>query len=326
MYVAYDGGKGTDYNYLIRRNEDGNTWIVPNGTNPYNLRRCVDWFSITGIAIAPDDPNKLWVSFGGFIYPYAPHSRVFESDDGGVSFADITSEDLPNLQVNCISAMGDQTNGYKVFIGNDLGVFMYDTHYGSWSPFNHNLPPAIVTSIEQIDSDPNNPGPESLRISTYGYGIWETPFDCGLGNGYDIISGNEIWNTDRKKDHNVYVVNGGFLTITAKISFVEGAGIIVERGGCLYVNGGTLTNACTNLWNGVEVLGDPTSIRNPQGYARFDNAIVENAIHGVYTLGGRTPDHINGAVQQAVPDPKHRQEELLKLSIPFSETTSFVCL
>ena len=98
----------------------------------------------------------------------------------------------------------------------------------------------------------------------------------------------------------VYIASGGTLTITGKISFVGGTGLIVQEGGHLIVNGGTLTSACGSLWNGVSVHGDPLQPMlnfSYQGYAEFHNALVENAISGVRTLGGY-PEQETGGVTQ----------------------------
>jgi len=74
--------------------------------------------------------------------------------------------------------------------------------------------------------------------------------------------------------------------------FKEGTGIYVKKGGILDVQGGTLTNACKSLWNGVFVYGNPTTyITNysQQGYAAFrmmgeQVPVVEKALYGVITV------------------------------------------
>jgi len=307
MYVAYDHccwqNALSDLIRTTNANDPTPVWItIPNTAlsgYPVSCR-------ISHLAVAQDDPFKLWVTFGGF-WPSGGtnHSRVLQSFDGGKHFTDITKPNstgggLPNLPINCIKTIGDASTGYKIFIGNDLGVY-YQTvtinnnspAYSGWTLFSHNLPPAIVTDIEYIQSAGK---PDALRIATFGYGIWETPIDCSISQNYETISTSVTWNADQVKHNNVYIAPGGSLTITSKISFVEGTGLFVQEGGQLYVTGGTLTNACGSQWNGITVYGDPGQrITNLtyQGYCVLNNALIENAIVGVKTLGG-LPDFQNG--------------------------------
>jgi hypothetical protein len=313
IYASYGGPTWHSDTSALIKTKSGGGYHGEDWQRVQAMDAKTEYWPITGLAVAPDDPDKLWVTFGDFYDPnpnFGPNTRVLYSKDGGDNFTDITSSALPNLPVNCIKVIKDPQSGYKVFIGTDIGVFLYDTQTEKWTPFNHHLPPCIVTDIEIVLDDQHSP--KALRIATFGYGIWETNLDCST-DAYEIISGTPPpWSTDMVKHHNIYITSGGSLTINSKISFVEGTGIIVERGGYLYVNGGTLTNACGSLWNGVEVLGDPSSIWRPQGYARFQNAVVENAVHGVYTVGGADPDHINGNVDPVIPDPETSAGGIIK--------------
>ncbi|OFY35629.1 MAG: hypothetical protein A2X01_04180, partial [Bacteroidetes bacterium GWF2_35_48] len=84
----------------------------------------------------------------------------------------------------------------------------------------------------------------------------------------------------------VYIENSSSLTIAnANIYFSENAKIIVKPKGRLLINDlGNLTTTCNNLWQGIEVWGNPNqnqSLTN-QGFVRLTNgATIENAIFGI---------------------------------------------
>ena len=308
MYVAYDHAVWTpnmNESSLIKTENALDTDPIWEILDPYDgvyanddLQELTAKFGLTHLAVAPEDPDRLWITFGKFWDLWHVNKvRIMESLDGGDNFSDI-STGLPNLPVNCIKVIGDDTEGYKIFLGNDIGVYLYDTENNpNWTLFSYHLPPCIVTDIEYIPGEGES---EAIRITTFGYGIWETPLNCWKINDFEVITGNLTWDTDQVKHNNVYIASGGSLTITAKISFVGGTGLIVQEGGHLVVNGGILTSACVSLWNGVTVYGDPLqpiSNLSCQGYAEFHNALVENAIAGVRTLGG-APDREIGGVQQ----------------------------
>jgi hypothetical protein len=310
MYVAYENGTwDSNYPCLIKTdNAQSSTpdWEILDSDINGMVAQYSFKLGMTDIAVAPDNPEKIWLTFGKFWWNYTPNqTRVLYSDNGGESFIDITGHPndltLPNVPVNCITVVPKGGDQYLLFIGTDLGIYYYDTENPDWIPFNNHLPPCIVNDIKYIE----NPGePEFLRISTFGYGIWETLLDCSRSEDYEVITGPVDWNSDQVMHHNVYIENGGLLTITAKISFVQGTGIFVREGGQLHVNGGTLTSACGTLWNGVVVTGDPNMPFNDlssHGWADFNGATVEHAIAGARTMGGE-PDYING--ETMVIDPK----------------------
>jgi len=164
------------------------------------------------------------------------------------------------------------------------------------------LPPCIVTDIEYIHVSSK---PDALRITTFGYGIWETLLDCSKDNNTQYISSSVTWSTDKVQHKDVFIESGGSLTITANVKFAGGTGIIVGKGGQLHVNGGTLTNACGTEWNGITVLGDPTqpfTDLSSHGFAQLMNSIVENACFGIRTSGSEnSPAYYGGGVTK--PDP-----------------------
>ena len=123
-----------------------------------------------------------------------------------------------------------------------------------------------------------------LRIGTHGRGIWQTDIPCNSEGTTLTISSNTTWNTPQHIYSNVHIEDGVVLTITSEVYMAEGKGIVVKAGGKLDIDGGSITNACGNLWFGIQVYGDPTSSSNPadQGWVLVQNgATIENSEQGI---------------------------------------------
>ncbi|MBL7830765.1 MAG: T9SS type A sorting domain-containing protein [Saprospiraceae bacterium] len=108
----------------------------------------------------------------------------------------------------------------------------------------------------------------------------------------------QTYNTNQIIPGNIYVHAGGNLVITAQLGFTESKGIIVERGGKLWLTGPTakLTAACNyKWWNGIEVEGN-NAIAQPDDYQSAtsasdagivyisNNATIEKAQIGISTV------------------------------------------
>ncbi len=137
---------------------------------------------------------------------------------------------------------------------------------------------------------------DEFDMDDFVFGLVHTAQDCpGLGT-IEVISGTEEWSGFQFKDHAVRVNDGGVLTITGNIGFVEDAYLNISRGGKVYIDNGTLTKACNlGLWKGINVSGNA---RESQGYEdehgllRISNGgIIEYAEIAVETTSNDdTPD------------------------------------
>ncbi|MFU8843583.1 MAG: hypothetical protein ACNA7V_07230 [Bacteroidales bacterium] len=82
----------------------------------------------------------------------------------------------------------------------------------------------------------------------------------------------------------IYIRPQSTMIVTGEIYLKSGARIVVECGGKLIVDGGTLSGSCT--WQGIEVWGNPTlsSTESNQGSVFVMNGgTIENAIVGIRT-------------------------------------------
>jgi len=111
--------------------------------------------------------------------------------------------------------------------------------------------------------------------------------ECNNSEQEIVIQNNDnvTWEFRNQINSSIRIVNGGVLTIKCEISMPEGAQITVEPGGKLIIDGGTLTNRCGGLWQGISVLGDPTKAQSPdsnQGVVEVKNgAVIENSVRGI---------------------------------------------
>lgn len=144
----------------------------------------------------------------------------------------------------------------------------------------------IIKNTAQPVSNADNPGDEYYgfvgagRLNTY------LAVLAAQGGPVAPITGNETWDSPRIVDGDVVIQTGGKLTITSTIRFGQNSQIIVEPGGQLIVDGGTLTIGCdANSWQGIRVEGNSALSQIPvsnQGFVRLIDATVEFAEKGVW--------------------------------------------
>ena len=137
------------------------------GTNPG------DWTDITpptpgntwgtyfssDIAVSSNNPNKIWVSYSGYLEDYK--IKMFD----GEAWSDYQNG-LPNLPVNCLAHINGSNDA--LFAGTDVGVYFRDAGMAQWEPFSESLPTVIVNWLEVNYTN------QKLRAGTFGRGLWET--------------------------------------------------------------------------------------------------------------------------------------------------------
>jgi hypothetical protein len=124
---------------------------------------------------------------------------------------------------------------------------------------------------------------DRFRYNKHNNAVYEIP--CSYNEVPLEITGTQVWNDDRHVNRDVIVNNGATLTIKSELQFSEDSKIIVKPGGRLIIDGGKLTNACSDeFWQGIEVWGNSSTHQNSvhgqlgQGYIELKNgAIIENA-------------------------------------------------
>ena len=151
------------YSILYRTTDGGQTWKDITGSLPVNHA------SITYITVKNDDPNKVWITMGGF-----NNLGVFETRNGGSSWDNI-STGLPEIPVNCVVQNTLKKDTTELYAGTDLGVYVQKGR-SRWIPFMGQLPNVVVNDLE-IQYD--NQGSGKLYAATFGRGLWSSPLFTG---------------------------------------------------------------------------------------------------------------------------------------------------
>jgi ligand-binding sensor domain-containing protein len=146
-------GRGAATNY-------GGTWHTIGTTLP-------DRF-IDQLIIDPANPAHVYAVRGGYSRNWIPNAGVghlFESQDGGVTFTDI-SGNLPDAPGNDLVI----TSTGKLVLATDVGVFVTSqASPGAWSRLGAGLPNAVVADLSMGSSG------RYIIAATHGRGLWTLP-------------------------------------------------------------------------------------------------------------------------------------------------------
>ncbi len=134
--------------------------------------------NITYIAVKANDPNTVWITYGGF----TSGSKVYESTYGGSTWTNISSG-LPNFPVMCIVQEMKVLDRNLLFAGTDVGVYMKDGN-ADWVPFSTGLPKVVVSELEIF----YGAGVDKLRAGTFGRGLWETDLVTTHVTGIPVLA------------------------------------------------------------------------------------------------------------------------------------------
>jgi hypothetical protein len=131
--------------------------------------------TFTGVAVSNWDPNWVWLSLNNV--PRHPEVKILMYHNGVWAKTDANGNNLSagiplNEVVNCMVHEDFTQDG--LYIGTNRGVYYRNTTPGfsSWIPYMTSLPHIQVIGIE-INYHEN-----TVRVGTYGNGIWKSPLFC----------------------------------------------------------------------------------------------------------------------------------------------------
>jgi hypothetical protein len=244
--------------------------------------------SISGIEFDPNNPDIIYLSYSKSANDIASERMIYKIDYTNPNLPD-TTDITKNLPVvpsydNSIAVQRGSNGG--LYFATEFGVFYTDNDLlqqagNEWRLVGKELPHVIPHGLEL------NYVSNTLRVGTYGRGVWEIPLPCINNADPLLITQNTTWDSYMRLDRSVKVGYMTTLTITenARIAMPADAKIIVEPGGKLIVNGGTITSGCDYPWQGIEVWGNSAQHQWPnsngtymQGYVELNDATIENAI------------------------------------------------
>lgn len=235
--------------------DGGATWNEQPGIGNY----------IQDITVHPTQPQKVWVTFGGF----SSGTKVLEITNGTVK--NITGAGLPNVPCNAVTFQPGPLN--RLYVGTDVGVFYKDENSTVWEPYGKGMPTSIISGMEYL------PTSSILRVATYGRGVWEVEaVQC-------VASKPTIAAQGATK-----VCTGDSIVLTAPDGYEKytwsngevGQRLVLNnfaQSGTYFVNVSD-ANGCSNTSNSVsvEILRSPT---RPNISLRGKDTLRSSAIGGV---------------------------------------------
>ena len=150
-----------------------------------NSNNTIPEWGTTSITSDPHQEGKIYATFNN--PGNSNHIKV--SDDHGDTWTNINN-DFPDIKVNDILVSPYQQN--HLFLATDLGVYFSNNSGENWCPFNNNLPRIYSMDLHISEAD------STLRVATYGRGIWKT------GLKELLTSSDNINLTDNQPSINVF--------------------------------------------------------------------------------------------------------------------------
>jgi len=130
-----------------------------------NIKPGIPNYNITDIAVSNTNPDRAWITLSYYNSAY----KVYETNDAGSNWINISGNDLPGLPANCIVYQGGAND--DLYIGTDIGVYYKNNTMSEWIAFNNGLPNVVVKELE-IHYDEG-----TISAATFGRGVWESPLN-----------------------------------------------------------------------------------------------------------------------------------------------------
>ncbi len=252
-----------EYHYIYKSIDGGgphvSKWTKVNNTPAKG------WISSMAIT---DNTDSVIVSIRTKLY------SVNTTDPSHPVWYDI-SYDLEAGNINSIFLKGTTT-----WLATEHGVYYREDGGPTWINYTFNLPNCEAKDIKVTNN-------RKVYVGTYGRGVWYASAP-GCGNvesdyhtspGYSIGSG-----FTRNFYSDIIVDSGNTFNIYGTLKMAADCKIIVEQGAKLVVDGGTITNACPDMWDGIEVWGNSNSVQDTvhQGWVILKNgATMQYAKTGI---------------------------------------------
>lgn len=294
VYVASYGASGSaDLYGLIRSDDWGNTgsWTSIGATDVYDetgttvigtLNEALSNKFITDIEVDPYDAEHLWISISGFMKEDET-DRVLVSYNGGDSWREF-SQGLSRYPVHSIILIPN-TNGL-MFAGTESGVFYRDNSMSEWTCFNNGMPYCIISDLDY------NTCTGELVAATYGRGIWKSSIPHSE-QPITYVSNTIIPLGTLKFDTDIVIKAPAIVTVLGTVEMANDRRITVEPGATLIVDGGTITNQCDYLWDGIYLGGDITQPQLTDIYITDPNQAT------FFLKNNGTIEHCGGVTTQA---------------------------
>jgi len=238
---------------------------------------------IADVEYDTDNPDIIYLAYAGSWLSPQNDSMIFRIDYSDPQFPvyEKITKNLPFTTISNHCLAVDTSGKGSIYLGTGYGVFYTDNelmqHQGDeWQLMGTGLPHVSISGLEL--NYPSN----TLRVATFGRGIWEMPLPCPTSDSAITITNDTAWNGLMYIESNIVIETGATLTINypGELQFPEGAKLIVKPGARLVLDSCLLTWKCYKHWRGIEVWGNDTLSQTTanQGKIEIKNgSIISNA-------------------------------------------------
>ncbi len=265
------------------------TFNVPNGPLGWSYEK-IPYIQTTDPEALPyvsssnqsGTPNSIWVDNSDFFY----------------------------FHTHLAHELGHRLGIFHIEMSNSEKSFFYTQTHNYFDDIYQCAYPSLHSPSNLMNSQTNGNGEISPKqmgrmhralqtdINTLGTGSETRHFAYGYSTTPHNINTNETWDFTFKSYNDIVVKKGATLTLKCRLEMVPEAKIVVEKGGQLIVDGGTITAARNagpeheGLWKGIVIFGTPAKnqIQHDaqgdlyQGLVELkNNAVIELAETGIYT-------------------------------------------
>ena len=224
----------------------------------------------TNSSIEISDNGTYWVEVSDAFGNISKESITISDFNGELEGVEIIQDGI-SRSCNDSRRLSAEVSG-----GSPPYTYQWNTGETSFEIYHNNICP---TEFEVTVSDDNGCSVTKSITSSIQYGLPDQPY---------------LMDTD--VSYNGLLRVRSELEITSTVSFTENAGILVERGGKLILNGGTLTKCeDADSWRGIVVVGNSNAEQpEPTGPSQWNtdqagivvtqnNAVIEYARTGIHT-------------------------------------------
>jgi hypothetical protein len=161
-------------NYIYASN--GSTlWVTTDDGASWTTRTATA--TINDIAIDPTDPSKIWVALN------STTNKIMVSANAGATFTNISSN-LPTIIARTVVV--DDHTPRRLYVGLNIGVYEKLETDINWTDVSANLPKVAINELDihKIDG--------TLKVATYGRGLWEMPLTVPSGFSFGTTTPTTI--------------------------------------------------------------------------------------------------------------------------------------
>jgi photosystem II stability/assembly factor-like uncharacterized protein len=145
---------GTENGGIFRSDNGGQTWSANMSGS------LLPGFTITRLETSPANADVVYATVANFA-----RSHVFRSGDGGATWADIDKGQLPGVPHHSIVVI-PRDGVERLYVANDVGVFMSDDDGTRWWNVSGNLPNTMAVDLV------HHKVADTLLAATYGRSLW----------------------------------------------------------------------------------------------------------------------------------------------------------